>query len=487
MKKTFQALYAGLFFALLCLPMALSPFFSNDAALEKRELAAFPAYVEADGLNLDFSDQFEAWVSDHLPLRARLLTVANRISGELLGAQCANVLVGRDGWLFYSAEAADALNTNALTDRQLRSIAVTLSLIQEAVTARGGRFTFAPAPNKSTVYPEQMPTRFRQAPENNLTRLTAELETLGVNFTDLRRVLLEQKTSGADGDVPLYHRRDSHWNNRGALLGCGAILDSLGRDHETWADAPYTLENNWRGDLDKLLLPAEGVMDLQVVYQIAHARFRFTYPQGVRDQQAQLESFMSDREDRDDLFTVQNLDRKDGSSLYMVRDSFARALLPYLIDCYETATFKRTDCPNVASIPAGTDLIYEIAERNLSRIIGKAPFLYAPTRTGVSVHGRAEGGSLPGRFEDAGYAYRLYGPLPEDLPAGDCRVYLRLEGEGEPLTLEAFPIYERELLGEGGTNGYSAYLSKDLGLSGVYTVTVITENTVFHCGDFAAD
>ena len=76
--------------------MALSPFFQNDASLEKRSLAKLPQYVTNEGLNLDFSDQFEAWVNDHLPLRAQLLTVSNEIRGELLRGQTANVIVGRE-------------------------------------------------------------------------------------------------------------------------------------------------------------------------------------------------------------------------------------------------------------------------------------------------------------------------------------------------------------------------------------------------------
>ena len=92
MKKACLIVYIVLFFALLCLPMALSPFFQNDASLEKRSLAKLPQYVTDEGLNLDFSDQFEAWVNDHLPLRAQLLTVSNEIRGELLCGQTANVI-----------------------------------------------------------------------------------------------------------------------------------------------------------------------------------------------------------------------------------------------------------------------------------------------------------------------------------------------------------------------------------------------------------
>ena len=481
MKKNFKIIYTVIFFLLLCLPMLLMPFFRNDASLEKRALAKFPAYLSEGRLNLQFSDQFESWLNDHLPLRAQLLTASNTLKGELLHEQSSNVIVGRGGWLFFNSEGADYLNTNALTDRQIRSIAVTLSLIEENITSRGGRFTFAAAPNKSSIYGEYMPPNYRRSAENNLTRLTEELRRSGVCFADLRGILLDSK------DQTVYHRRDSHWNYRGALIGWNAIMDSLGKPHETYENAPFTVEAVWRGDLDKLLLPGGGVMDDQVLYQIEHDPFRFTYPMGAADPQAQLENYMSDKEDRDDLFTTRNLNRTDGSSLYCVRDSFGRALLPYMIDSYETATFKRTDCPDVASIEDGTDLVYEIAERNLHRIIATAPFVYAPQREDIPLEGLADGGAMELHCEAQGYGLRLWGALPGDLPLGDCRVYLRLEQDGEVLVFEAFPICEAKLLDGNPVNGFSAFLSKDAGLSGEYRVTVITENIIYHCGAIAAE
>ena len=58
---------------------------------------------------------------------------------------------------------------------------------------------------------------------------------------------------------------------------------------------------------------------------------------------------------------------------------------------------------------------------------------------------------------------------------------------GDVLTVEAFPIYETKLLGGEGTNGYSAVLGDDLGLSGTYRVTAITDNYVFDCGTITAE
>lgn len=476
MKKAFKIVYVVLFFLLLCLPAVLYPFFRNDTGLEKRALAEFPEYLSDGTLNQQFSDQFEAWVSDHLPLRAQILTAANTVRAEMLHGQTANVIDGRDGWLFFSAEAADYMGTNALTDDQIRAMAVTLSLMQERTEAGGGRFTFVAMPNKSSVYPEYMPARYRHAEESNLTRLQAVLPDYGVTFTDMLSVLTAHRDEG------VYHRRDSHWNYRGALYGADAILNSLGREHTIDPDAAYTVETTWRGDLDKLLLPAGGVPDEQIVFDVTHANFRFTYPQGIRDPEEQLAIFMSDREERDELFSTQNKERSDGSRLLMARDSFARALLPWMIDSYETATFRRMDRPDLSSLADGTDVVYEIAERNLSRVIASAPFLYAPLRTYLDPAQKKPGETISAVCDAAGYGFHLYGQLPEDADLGDGRIYLLLEQGDTRLCVEAFPILEQKLLAAEGTKGFSAYLSRELGLAGAYTLTVFAGETVWPCG-----
>ncbi|MBR0085877.1 MAG: hypothetical protein IJL97_04915, partial [Lachnospiraceae bacterium] len=64
--------------------------------------------------------------------------------------------------------------------------------------------------------------------------------------------------------------------------------------------------------------------------------------------------------------------------------------------------------------------------------------------------------------------------LPEDTGLGDGRVYICLENAEGNTAFEAFPIYERKLMGKDGLNGYSAIISKDEGLTGQYKVYVIT-------------
>ena len=502
MSKKFKIVYSIIFFALCTLPLILMPFFKNDPSIEKREFAKLPAYYENGSLNLDFGTGFEAWYNDRVPFRANLLAAANFIKGETLHAETSNVMIGKDGWLFYANEAADYMNTNALSENQVKATAVTLGLIQENVESRGGKFTFVAMPNKSSVYPEMVGGNYQQASENNLTRINDALDEAGVNHVDMKAVLTDAKMElaassyrdPADKDGPtLYHRRDSHWNYMGALVGYDAIMTSLDKKHESYSDkvfSEYSLRYDWRADLDKLVYPAWGTMDKQYYYDVDHAEYKFSDPKGVRDQEAQLELFMSDKEQGDDLFTIRNMELDDGSKLYMARDSFGRALLPYIKDNYEYSTYKRTDCPDIANLEDGTDLVYEIGERNLYKVIAKAPFMYAPKRSEKDVTAIIDlVGKVKSYYKQEGYGTKIYGAFPEGIDMGDGRVLIQLSGGGKTYIYEAFPIYENSLMGAGdasaadgddeeslnfGTDGFSATLKKDALPAGEFELTVIT-------------
>ena len=488
MSKKFKIFYVVIFFVLCTLPLVLMPFFKNDSSIEKREFAKFPSYFEDGKLNLNFGSGFESWYNDRIPFRANLLSAANFIKGETLHAETSNVMIGKDGWLFYANEAADYMNTNALTEDQVRSTAITLSLIQERVESAGGRFSFVAMPNKSSVYPEMVGDNYRQAPENNLTRINAALEELNVDHVDMKAVLTDAKLKAAQSSYSdpadeygptLYHKRDSHWNYMGALIGYDAIMTSLGKEHDNHQDAAYTVRKDWRADLDKLVYPAWGTLDTQYYYDIEHPEYKFTDPRGVKDQEAQLELFMSDKEQGDDSFTIKNMELKDGSKLFMARDSFARALLPYIKDNYEVSTFKRTDCPDLANLEEGSDLVYEIGERNLAKVTAKAPFMFAPIRKNVDTTGKTDGGSIKTVFKQEGYGSRLYGVLPEDCDMGDGRVYIILENPGQTVAVEAFPIFEGTLLEEEGTKGFSAYISKSTLDVGDYDLRIISGDNIY--------
>ena len=353
MKKGFKIAYSVVFMAVCASPLSLIPFVGSSGGIGKNAPAEMPAFLSDGRVNSDFSTQFEAWASDRLPLRAQLLSAAGFVKGGLLHSPASNVISGKNGQLFFIDEQYDYMDTNALSPAQIRAAAVTLHLIQEHVENAGGRFTFVPMPNKSSVYPEDMPACSHRAEENNYTRLCAQLDAAGVRYTDMLTIMTESKAQ------PVYHKRDTHWNQLGALIGYNAVMDSLGRPHKRYDGVHYTLEKTWEGDLDKLLYPAAAPKDYQYRFEIGYEPFVFTYPAGVTDMQAQLASFMSDREENDSDFTARCLGDAQNEKLYMVSDSFGRALLPFVIDNYKAATFVRTDRPDITRAEGG-DMVYEI-------------------------------------------------------------------------------------------------------------------------------
>ena len=480
MKKAAKIIYAAIFFGICAVPLAAMPFVKSNAEIEKKELTPMPALVKDGSINTDFSTQFESWFNDRLPFRSQLLSGANLVKGEILTSPSSNVIPGKDGWLFFEGCKADFMNTNAMTELKLRQTAVTLSLIQENVKAKDGRFLFVPMPNKETVYGEYMPDCYIRASGNNLSRLSLYLDEQGVNYLDMTSLMKQNKQQG------IYHKRDTHWNYLGALIGYRGIMDAIGKEHKSYEGAAYTLSKDWRADLDKLLYPSGGFMDWQYHFDISWDEFEFAIPAGIDDVKAQLDIFMSDKEENDlRISTVKTEPGDEDSRLYMVRDSFGRALLPFMIDNYDRAMFVRTTSPELSMVAQGADMIYEIVERNLANLTVKAPFMFAPERQGIAASGA--GSELTDAVaEDAGYGFRIYGILPDDAYDSTARVYVKLSREGESHIFEAFPIVEKDLLKEnvrnGATykadidkseNGFSLFVDPKAGLSGSYDIAVI--------------
>ena len=480
MNKAAKLIYSAVFFGICALPLALYPKKMNTREVEKHALAEKPKLVQKGKINNSFSSDFDSWFSDHLPYRPQLLTAADAVRSKVFGSSAAGVVTGKDGFIFSDTTLPSYLGTSTINDRELNAIAITLSLMQENTLAKGSGFTFVCAPNKNTVYPEKMPANYRKAEQTDLERLMPVLDSFGVNHTDLIGTLTSAKQSGLD----VYHKRDTHWNYLGAYYGYDAIMSSLGREHKTYEDqSDYTLTRDWRGDIDKNLYPTGGgELDWQYHFNRTYDDFAFTRPPGLTDTQAALENFMSDKEDNDENFSSHKSGEPTGHSLYMVRDSFGRALLPYMIDNYDNATFVRTNLPNLMMVPMNGDFVYEIVERNLERVISTAPNMKAPLRdTDLSGAAASSGGNTL-FIEDLAYGTRVYGLLSEDMLSDDSRIYIRLTGESGEYLFEAFPIAESAELEKQGIKdipadkGFSMFLDTSLLSEGVYDVEVLTSS-----------
>lgn len=426
--KFLKILYIVSICLILSAPLLLLPF-AQDTSAEKRPLSQFPELVAEEGLNTEFFSKMDTWLAEHFPFRSAVISANNLLKATLFGVSDEEqVIVGKNGWLYFSQTLPDYFGENEMTEAEIQQIVTTLSLIEEAVTQFGAEFVFAVAPNKNTIYPQYMPSYYQPAQNaTNLDRLTALLREESF-FVDLQSAF-----SGSAEQ--LYHARDSHWNNLGASIAWREMMAAAGRTDDLLHGANYTWNQNWRGDLEDMIFPAFSYMDWQADFQVD-----WTY---------QITSNF--RSEEDILITTEN--ESGEGSLLMMRDSFGNSLLPFFAQSYEYALFSRAVPYDLREMDTYDTVIIEIVERNLSNLIRTAPVMLAPVRqpqgvqTQAIVYARQTKGLL-----------HVYGSF-----SGDARhIYLQLSNGEDTLVVEAFPIMEKSLLEQEGAdcleNGFSAYV-----------------------------
>lgn len=441
MNKAFKIIYSALFIAALVTPAALMPFFSSDKAVGKENEAELPALFDENGINAGFSDAFDKWFSQKLPFRAEIISAKNTIDSGILGKQANDVIVGREGQLFYSGEK-DSYTGKLMSDRRLYNTARTVYLMQKYCISGGAEFRFMCVPNKSTIYSEYMPAGFTRAEENDLTRLVALLDEMGVGYIDVKTALLQHK----DDDEELYLRDDSHWTNYGAAIGFDLMQSSFGRESSE-ALAPHETRCDWQGDLSAMLYPAFEKLCCQYYYDTPAAQARFVKPrQPSMTADEIMTNITGDSESMDTV--IYTLNRKGRDKIYVSRDSFFRALLPLTINSYASAYITRYRNFDLRRLDEEgyNDVVYEAAERNIVKITDEAPLIYALEEKTVPQSMRR---TVPQTIKTVKGSTDtvICGTISEsDLGTND-NIYITLKKDGRETLYEALPCADKTSLG----------------------------------------
>jgi hypothetical protein len=196
-----------------------------DAAAENRELAAFPHFAASPLGVAAFGNGVSAWFDDHFGFRARLV----RWYGELrlfgLGVSpSASVLRGRDDWFFYADDDAveDFTNAHLLTAQEIGNWRQEIMAALKWSRAHHVAYVFTIAPDKHVIYPEKFPDTVHQIEATSrMDQVLNALSDTGIT-ADLRPALFDAKRRGR-----IYHRTDTHWNERGAFAAYQQILQAV--------------------------------------------------------------------------------------------------------------------------------------------------------------------------------------------------------------------------------------------------------------------
>ena len=237
MKKSTAFIYNAALIILIMCPVILFLLFGkyiHSENNENRALKEMPAFSVFDISS--YPSEFEAFFEDNLPFKNSLVLVNSYINYKVFKtSNSPNVIVGRDGWLFYKGAqnfgenpVADYQGSNLYTDAELEIIAENMQAAKEALESRGIKFALLLIPNKERVYDKYRPASYGEAARNNRMEQVADYL---VRNTDIRVVnITEELKEYAEslGNGRIYYKYDTHWNHTGAYIAAQIMGRELG-------------------------------------------------------------------------------------------------------------------------------------------------------------------------------------------------------------------------------------------------------------------
>lgn len=281
---------------------------------------------------LALAGRARASFEERFGFRKTLIRWHSRIKLQLLGVSPSpTVLVGRDGWLFYADDGAlkDYVSETPYGDDDLARWQHDLEDTRDWLRARAVAYLFVIVPDKHVVYPQYMPDTVR--PLHERRRVDQVVEWMrahsDVPVLDLRGPLSERAKVER-----VYHLTDSHWNERGALVGYREIearLKALVAGFDTAAPAGFSpVERDGPGqDLARMLgienVVGEHILGLRpLTPRVARVVSPTPYDPGFGEWKIATERPDTGR-----------------PRAVIFRDSFGSALLPFLAEDFSRAFF----------------------------------------------------------------------------------------------------------------------------------------------------
>lgn len=451
-QKIAYSLYLVIALGICALPLLAMGAAGWQGKMEDGSSVSMPKlYDEEDGLHWDYLSEVGEYFSGHFAFRSELVALDSYVKTTVFGVSpISDVIAGEDGWLYYTATLDDFWHRNPVSDRMLFNIAHNISLMQQYTESLGMDFLFTVAPNKNSLYYDNMPSRllYQVNAESDMDRLAFWLDKEQINYVDLYSLFEEQEEI-------LYYQRDSHWNQKGAVMVYNALLDACGKEHETYENSQTQVVYDYYGDLNRMLFPTGGKPEQDLRYT-GGAEWTYSEGESVEDSLVITES------------------QEGSQTLLMYRDSFGNSLLPLMAGEYEQAVFSKIVPYTFTDLAVywPDAVIVEKVERHLPTLAEVPPLMGAPEITLEGERIPVESNTTMELSKEGSY-WMFSGTADVEYISTDSRIFLEITDAGSTKTYEAFCV---SLSDDGQKdNGFALYIS-EISLSGdSVNVKVMTE------------
>lgn len=475
MKKTCKLVYIVVCLLIMLLPFAGMIFYKTDETTENKTLAELPKLRSEGGMNKEYLSQLGAYFEDHFAFRQYMVDADSNIqAGIFKTSNVDSVIVGSDGWLYYASTLDNYLSKNGLSSRGVFNAVHNLKLMQQYVEWQGAEFVLTIAPNKNSLYGENMPYyyQYNAGETENILYVTEELEKQQINYVDLFEEFRNRE------DI-LYLKRDSHWNNEGAVLAYNTIMDTFGMEHERYETVDAVRTKDYIGDLNSMIYPISSKPEWNITYQY-ESSFSYIGSDDVEDSWLETENT-----------------EKEGS-LLMFRDSFGNTLIPLMSNEFGRCYYSKAVPYNIDSYMneyQPDKVVIEKVERNIEEFASMPAVFQGPEVDGVNPDELAEiedisaeeetdedtsevtvdkdtdknsTGDIVVQLADANISFlAISGTIDDKLLERESFVYIKIQDGEESSLYEAFTISD-----ENGDGGWLLYLDRSKITADKLAVTV---------------
>jgi hypothetical protein len=332
-KKSILFIISFIFCLAIFIPFYIGIFEIDKeiSKVEKRKLSQIPKMPKTITEVKIFPKLFDTYYSDHFGLRDWFTKYYKVVKYSLGDSPSEDVTIGKNGWLFLGSmkkgynkfrdPIGDFRNVNLYSQKALKEFAKYMTGLKSWLNDRGIEYIFVIAPNKHTVYFDELPDYISKVNEYSATdQLIGYLK----QYTDVPVIDLRSKLINEKDKYQLYYKTDTHWNHYAANIA----------QYEIMLEIEKLFPKQIQPEMIDL---KDGVRDGGDLANFMGVHiFKELNPQPIFEQTCTPKKYVHDKKGHP-KYTMICEDQKLNAIIF--RDSFFSALQPYFSRKFKRSTY----------------------------------------------------------------------------------------------------------------------------------------------------
>lgn len=359
------------FFCMLIGPQILYKLSDKDANAENAENRTLAERPDLSfGTLKEYPVLFDEYYNDNIAYKSKFIKINQLANYYLFGtAENNKSVLGNDNWLFFKDDYSieDYQGTIKYSDEQILGLVNQIVAVDEYYKSLGKEFILFIAPNKESIYGENLPSKYSQY--EDCTRADQVYDYL-INNTDVKVVSPKEELRKLKDEYQLYYKYDTHWNDIGAYISTNYLLSRIGmKPMEDVSKADIIEDGEHIGDLATMLTLTD---------------IFYTEPELQLDKFTDIEVTNIYSKPHSIVFNEKYTSTSDNEKkLYIVGDSFSAKLEEYMKFSFAESTVihRSAYTPGLSETDSADVIVCEVVERYIEQM-GNLTSIFIPAEDG---------------------------------------------------------------------------------------------------------